>query len=86
VFLVSGMACKWAASRAHGAAPGATIVYSLSAKADALSDCPKQKDLQMQPFSKAAEGIRTLDLLHGKQDERFPPCTDISCKRAGSRA
>jgi hypothetical protein len=26
-----------------------------------------QKDLQMQAFSRAAEGIRTLDLLHGKQ-------------------
>jgi hypothetical protein len=50
VFLVRGMACKWAASRAHGAAPGATIVYSLSAEADALSDCPKQNGLQMQAF------------------------------------
>jgi hypothetical protein len=26
-----------------------------------------QKDLQMQAFSEAAEGIRTLDLLHGNQ-------------------
>jgi hypothetical protein len=26
-----------------------------------------EKDLQMQAFPKAAEGIRTLDLLHGKQ-------------------
>ena len=26
-----------------------------------------QKDLQMQGFREAAEGIRTLDLLHGKQ-------------------
>jgi hypothetical protein len=25
------------------------------------------KDQQMQAFSEAAEGIRTLDLLHGKQ-------------------
>jgi hypothetical protein len=30
-------------------------------------DCPHEKDLQMQTFSEAAEGIRTLDLLHGKQ-------------------
>jgi hypothetical protein len=67
VLLVRGMACKWAVSRAHGAAPGATIVYSLSAEADVLSDCLKQKGLQMQAFSEAAEGIRTLDLLHGKQ-------------------
>jgi len=26
-----------------------------------------KKRLQMQAFSRAAEGIRTLDLLHGKQ-------------------
>src|SRR4029453_7046019 len=34
----------------------------LSAEPDALSDCPKQKDLQTQAFFEAAEGIRTLDL------------------------
>ena len=44
-----------------------TIVQSLSDDADALMDCPNEKDLQMQAFLKAAEGIRTLDLLHGKQ-------------------
>jgi hypothetical protein len=44
-----------------------TIVQSLSGDADELSDCLNEKDLQMQAFSKAAEGIRTLDLLHGKQ-------------------
>jgi hypothetical protein len=27
----------------------------------------ESKDPQMQAFSEAAEGIRTLDLLHGKQ-------------------
>jgi hypothetical protein len=27
----------------------------------------RKKELQMQAFSEAAEGIRTLDLLHGKQ-------------------
>jgi hypothetical protein len=26
-----------------------------------------KKDLQMQAFSRAADGIRTHDLLHGKQ-------------------
>jgi hypothetical protein len=31
-----------------------------------------RKDLQMQAFSEAAEGIRTLDLLHGEQNVRFP--------------
>jgi hypothetical protein len=35
--------------------------------ANAPADCAYEKDLQMQAFSKAAEGIRTLDLLHGKQ-------------------
>jgi len=37
------------------------------ADADELSDCAQEKALQMQAFSEAAEGIRTLDLLHGKQ-------------------
>jgi hypothetical protein len=35
--------------------------------ADAPADCTHKKSLQMQVFSRAAEGIRTLDLLHGKQ-------------------
>jgi hypothetical protein len=37
------------------------------ADANAPGDCAHEKDLQMQAFSEAAEGIRTLDLLHGKQ-------------------
>ena len=45
-----------------------TIVQSLSGDADALLDCYNEKGLQMQAFSRAAEGIRTLDLLHGKQN------------------
>jgi hypothetical protein len=44
-----------------------TIVQSLSGDADALLDCYNEKVLQMQAFFEAAEGIRTLDLLHGKQ-------------------
>ena len=44
-----------------------TIVQSLTGDADALLDCAHEKGLQMQAFSEAAEGIRTLDLLHGKQ-------------------
>jgi hypothetical protein len=40
---------------------------SVRPDADEQGDCRDQKDLQMQAFSKAAEGIRTLDLLHGKQ-------------------
>ena len=35
--------------------------------ANAPADCPIEKGLQRQAFSRAAEGIRTLDLLHGKQ-------------------
>jgi hypothetical protein len=30
-------------------------------------DCINEKGLQMQAFPKAADGIRTHDLLHGKQ-------------------
>src|SRR5262245_53588642 len=34
---------------------------------------------------RAAEGIRTLDLLHGKQNVRFPLGSDIACKCTRSR-
>jgi hypothetical protein len=34
----------------------------------------------MQAFPKAAEGIRTLDLLHGKQYAWFQSGADIACK------
>jgi hypothetical protein len=34
----------------------------------------------MQVFSEAAEGIRTLDLLHGKQKMRFPDSPEYPCK------
>jgi hypothetical protein len=44
--------------------PGA---YWVPVDANAPADCAHEKDLQMQAFSEAAEGIRTLDLLHGKQ-------------------
>ena len=37
----------------------------------------------MQAFSQAAEGIRTLDLLHGKQNVSYPFGADIPCKRKG---
>jgi hypothetical protein len=48
-------------------------------------DCPTEKDLQMQAFLEAAEGIRTLDLLHGKQDVGSRFGAHIPCKPAGSR-
>jgi hypothetical protein len=57
----------------------------LSDDADARADCLVEKDLQTQAFSRAAEGIRTLDLLHGKQNASFPLPADIPCKRPCSR-
>ena len=40
---------------------------SVRPDADEQGDCRDEKDLQIQAFCEAAEGIRTLDLLHGKQ-------------------
>ena len=40
---------------------------SVRPDADAQADCARKKGLQIQAFFEAAEGIRTLDLLHGKQ-------------------
>jgi hypothetical protein len=40
---------------------------SVRPDAEEQGDCRNEKDLQMQTFCEAAEGIRTLDLLHGKQ-------------------
>jgi hypothetical protein len=51
--------------------------------ANAPADCAHEKDLQMQAFPKAAEGIRTLDLLHGKQSVRSPIAADFPCKPRG---
>ena len=42
-----------------------------------------KKTCKMQAFSRAAEGIRTLDLLHGKQDVCFLVGAQIPCKRRG---
>jgi hypothetical protein len=39
----------------------------LPVDANAQADSLHEKGLQKQTFSQAAEGIRTLDLLHGKQ-------------------
>jgi hypothetical protein len=44
-----------------------------------------KKGLQMQAFLRAAEGIRSLDLLHGKQYLGFPLAPRFRCKRARSR-
>jgi hypothetical protein len=40
---------------------------SVRPDAEEQGDCRNEKDLQMQAFSRAADGIRTHDLLHGKQ-------------------
>ncbi len=40
-----------------------------------------KKDLQMRAFSEAAEGIRTLDLLHGKQSAGLGAARNIPANR-----
>jgi hypothetical protein len=40
---------------------------SVRRETDAPADCAHEKDLQTQAFCEAADGIRTHDLLHGKQ-------------------
>jgi len=62
-----------------------TIVQSLSGDADAPADCATRKACKCKAFSRAAEGIRTLDLLHGKQNVHSPFGADIPCKPMGSR-
>jgi hypothetical protein len=57
---------------------------SVRREADAQPDCTHEKDLQMQAFLEAAEGIRTLDLLHGKQSVCVWFGADIPCKHPGS--
>jgi hypothetical protein len=58
---------------------------SVRREADAPAGCTQKKDLQIAGLYKAAEGIRTLDLLHGKQNVSFPLALEIPCKPAGSR-
>jgi hypothetical protein len=48
----------------HGGSAAGPV--SVRREADEQADCAHEKDLQMQAFSKAADGIRTHDLLHGK--------------------
>jgi hypothetical protein len=49
---------------------------SVRRDANAPADCAQEKDLQIAGLYEAAEGIRTLDLLHGKQTPRHPSCTE----------
>jgi len=53
----------------HGGSAAGPV--SVRREADEQADWAHEKDLQMQAFSKAADGIRTHDLLHGKQYVAF---------------
>jgi hypothetical protein len=66
----SSIPCKQplSSSRMHGGFAAGPV--SVRREANAPANCAHEKDLQMQAFSRAAEGIRTLDLLHGKQTPR----------------
>jgi hypothetical protein len=66
--------------RASRRAQGLTTQW-LPVDATAPADSAHKKDLQMQAFWKAAEGIRTLDLLHGKQSVRRRFHTDMPANR-----
>jgi hypothetical protein len=59
-----------------GGAPFAGSQW-VHADADALADWRDEKGLQIAGFHEAAEGIRTLDLLHGKQRVRSEFRTNI---------
>jgi hypothetical protein len=51
----------------RAAAAGELGVHSVSAGTDALSGCQRRNARDLQAFLQAADGIRTHDLLHGKQ-------------------
>jgi hypothetical protein len=81
-------ACKGAeAHRFRGArAAGCAAGCPMGARRrNAPADCAHEKGLQTQAFPEAAEGIRTLDLLHGKQGVRRRLATDIPCNAQNSR-
>jgi hypothetical protein len=59
--------CKEASFGASPMTDLAVSPLSVHGCANAQADWPHEKDLQTQAFLRAAEGIRTLDLLHGKQ-------------------
>jgi hypothetical protein len=53
---------------------------SVRREANAPANCAHEKDLQMQAFSEAADGIRTHDLLHGKQNVGEEPGHKLPAK------
>jgi hypothetical protein len=63
----SRITCKQAPSSSRMHVRLATGPVSVRPDANAPADCAHKKDLQMQAFQRAADGIRTHDLLHGKQ-------------------
>jgi hypothetical protein len=74
-------ACKPPSSEAATAAGWRAITEWLPVDANAPADRAHKKDLQMQAFSQAADGIRTHDLLHGKQRVGFRFAPRFPCKR-----
>jgi hypothetical protein len=65
-------ACKQAASQSGVSLAATALGKVLAGEADALPDFRSEKTRRLQTrrlqaFLKAAEGIRTLDLLHGKR-------------------
>jgi hypothetical protein len=61
-----------------GGDPG---VPSVSAGTDALPDCCRRNARDLQAFLEAADGIRTHDLLHGKQDAGLGAARNIPANR-----
>jgi hypothetical protein len=59
---------------------------SVRRDANEPADCAHEKDLQKEAFRRAAEGIRTLDLLHGKQLVGLGARAECPCKWATSAA
>jgi hypothetical protein len=59
---------------------------SVRPDADEQGDCRNEKDLQMRAFQRAADGIRTHDLLHGKKNVGDGHGPQRACKQAVSCA
>jgi hypothetical protein len=57
---------------------------SVRREADAQADCAHEKDPQTRAFLRAADGIRTLDLLHGKQNVGDGLGPELACKQVPS--
>ena len=69
--------------RPIGESPRDTIAYSLSAEADALSDSPSKKGLQVQAFSKRLMGFEPTTFCMGKQLLPLASHPENACKSTG---